>query len=456
MHRLKVKFARIGAMATCPSCKQKFAVDQNNLMAIQESASGKTGSLVAAPGAAAAPTPRAATPTPAQNAAEAPRRPVRRPAAPPSPSVPQHAAKSSAPGAGRPHVEGVQPAAPKLPQPPEQPDELAALSKATTKKVVKKKKKGGLSVKLVAMLLIIAISLGVTLAAVIYITKHPDIVEHTVRVDKDGRPIAAKPDDPATKVHTTPPPTTTTTNAKAVAPTEAPKKKQPKKVEAAAAAVVNLEPLPLGVSQWSAIEPPAAPLTPLNMKDATLWSPRLQRDPDSDRTVFTVTFADNDDKTYEQGYLQVQLVDASQRAFAEFKQPIPAITGRTGLEIRLAVPKELAAKAKGVVADLTPLDPIDKTAPIQMDESKIQLVGGTSESPVLEVAVYNPNGFPVMNATVVVQVLGDDGYVLGSYRGNIPGRIAPHKAATFRIEPKLEENSPAGRVVVRGFAVRAN
>lgn len=399
-HRARVKFARMGATAKCVACGQSFVVEAGTLM-MQAPASG--GDAAAA-------------------------------------NVPQHA-----PAVEELHVER---------EPT--PRELQAAATADSlvgegvhsrpvkvNPVVGFFRERGLDPMLVGLFAMLIVGF----AALVVVMVRGEDEDLIVSVD----PPAVQAPGPAA------PPTATGPGTPAVAAGPAlpsPALPQP---PVAAAAGADLPALSLFSSlshqpAWSRIDPPRAGYQPAMESDALVWLPTVTKQPDG-RGLFNAVFIADESIVYNSGYLYVQLLDAAGKVYAELKQTVPLLPARQGLDVRVAVPAEHMQGFDRMIAELTPLDPMEDVAPIELVERNTRMLSQPGEPAVVQVSVANPFPHAVVNPTVVLTMLEPDGWPLGEWRGTLEGQqIGPHDALTFKASPPLEAGAKPGKIMLRGYA----
>jgi hypothetical protein len=119
------------------------------------------------------------------------------------------------------------------------------------------------------------------------------------------------------------------------------------------------------------------------------------------------------------------------------------------------VPGNLLERAVDVVADIDPRNPVEDGVPLEMVQSQMIEGDQAASSSSVELTVLNPFDYKVTDPMIVLQVLNGDGWVIGVYRGNLKATLEPHAKFIFQVDPKLPKSAEPARVVVRGFAHRA-
>jgi len=203
---------------------------------------------------------------------------------------------------------------------------------------------------------------------------------------------------------------------------------------------------------WSRIDPPREGYQPTMESDALVWLATLTRQPDG-RGLFTAVFISDENIIYNSGFLYVQLINADGKVYAELKQTVPLLPARQGLEVRVAVPAEHMAGYDRMIAECTPLDPLENVAPLELVERNTRLLSEPGDAAVVQVSISNPFPHAVANPTLVLTVLEPDGWPLGEWRGTLEGQqIGPHDSLTFKAHPPLDAGAQPGRIMLRGYA----
>lgn len=436
---MRLKMARMGAIAACVSCQAKFTVDQRSLTPADQPRQGQ-----AEPGSMPPTAPQAALATPRQP----------RPDAPPPPGKPR-----------RSHSRPVVPVAVARPAAPPPADDLSSIAVAAARPPARRVQQSGVNWGMVFLLLVVMVLLAGMLYVVIAFRGESPF-KKTVYIGSDGNPIKGEivirsaqgtttvvqgdgkmpADAPATGAAPGNAPATAAA-AGSSAPAAAPRAPLP---------VMSLEPMQAVEGQWKPINPPGVPLEMSIAKEALLWTPQLRKDTESNKASVTIQYLTEIDAIYEDAFLNVQLLDSDRKAFAQLTHVVPVVISRQGMSVSVPVPGNLLEKAQDVVADIDPRNPVEDGVPLEMVQSQRVEGGEAASSGAVELTVLNPFDFAVNNPMFVLQVLNGDGWVVGLFRGNLKAAIQPHAQFSFQVDPKLPKSAEPARVVVRGFAHRAD
>ena len=168
--------------------------------------------------------------------------------------------------------------------------------------------------------------------------------------------------------------------------------------------------------------------------------------------LFTAIFMSDESKVDGSGFLQVQLINAEGKVYAEMKQTVPVLSVRQSVEMRVPVSASLMQPYQRMVAEFTPLDPLEDAVPLELSPAQTRLLPQGGTTPLVQVSLANPFDFAVSHPTIVLGIVSADGWPLGEWRGTIEGQIAPHGTLTFKASPPLAGDAQAARVVLRGYA----
>jgi hypothetical protein len=420
---MQLKSARMGAIAACGGCRSKFTVDQKTLAPV-------------AP-------PHAARPeVPTQSHSQGQTRPDR----PTHPTAHRHHHAGPGRGATAPTIPVAHPASDSA--------DLAAAAVASERlRHQKLHRKKGVKWGMVVAMSVVMLMLGGLLFLLIAFQGNSPF-KREVYVDAKGNPITGeivitrKAD--GTLVTSAAPPSTdgsapASTGATAAPPAAAPPARS-------TAPMLSLEPMQAVEGQWKAIDPPSRPLEMTIAREALLWTPQLRRDSEQHRATVSIQYLTELEAIYEDAFLNVQLVDADRKAFAELTHVVPVVISRQGMTMSVPVPAHLLERAADVVADITPRTEVEDAVPLEMLDSQ-PLAGGGSAA--VELIVLNPHDDEVKNPMLVVQVFNGEGWVIGLWRGELKATIPAQGKFVFQVDPKLPPKSEPARIVVRGFAHRA-
>jgi len=422
-HAVKTRFARLGATATCPSCKKQYKVDEQSLAM---EAGAEAGDETATDSAAPAQEPKMASePVEELKVKRAPLKKKR-----PAESKSKAAAKSQSSKVDAAPTDSSSNAPAESPPPAEQAVPSGSRRAAAERRLRGRRRRRGLDMKLVAaMLILFALLTVVIVVAYQQMTKKPDIAQ----VDQSGpsdRPV--------------------------------PPELRPEPVQPRPAArllpdlpVLELTAPALSRSNWTRLSTPVDPITPSRGYDVVLWDAQLMRYADGDRAIISGMYVAESPRVYRRGVLRVQLLNENKMVYAELQTFVPVVCSRGGMQMRIAVPADLVREQTQVVCEFTPIDAVLGGLALQMAPEQTERVGD-SQAPVLKLAVHNPHDRAVVDPQLVVELMTADGYPLGTWQGTLDGRVEPNQTLIFQAAPKLDQPGAIGRVQVRGYGQRSS
>jgi hypothetical protein len=430
-HQTRVKFARMGAVASCVGCKQKFKVDSHSLIVEEEPAGG------AAPPVAPDPIPAQISPPEAVEEFQV------------DGAAAQLAPDPTAEALSR--IHGDDPATP----PPQPPVERRREHERrgghhgreghrdkTRDKARSRSRKKGVNPAVVMGSVVGALLLCGVIVWLVFgkpgATPNPAIGQ-TPQVDGDKPPVGkppVRPKDPSTA------------EVAPVAPVKptASKSGLPQLV---------LETSTLSQLKWAKLDPTVSPIAPHEPTEVVLWQTWLDRRSESDRAMIQGMFVADSAAVHKSGFLHIQLLDVDGRAFAEMKQAVPMPCSQQGLRIRVPIPAELMARYANHVAEFTPIDPVTNAATLEMVEARSERLNPGENPATLKLAVRNPGSVGISDPRLVVDVLDSTGWPIGSWAGHLDQKLGPEDVLVFEVTPPLPEGYAPSRVAVRGYGIAA-
>jgi len=218
---------------------------------------------------------------------------------------------------------------------------------------------------------------------------------------------------------------------------------------------IALQALPIMEPKWQQFVQPILAIRPAPDADVLLWSYRLKHDRNRGRAMIVGQYVSGTPRVYRSATLQVQLLNASGRAYAQLEQRLSVLCARQGLTVRVPVPEKLLGSFVGLVAQLIPHQPMDNAVALEPLESRTRLVPGTLSDPVVELALRNTLGHDaVEDPLVVIELLSEDGWPRGAWSGSLKGTIGPRQELVFRAHPPIDRGAGPGRLIVRAYATK--
>ena len=112
---------------------------------------------------------------------------------------------------------------------------------------------------------------------------------------------------------------------------------------------------------------------------ALLWLPQIHKQPGGEG-LFTAIFMSDESMVYGSGFLQVQLINAEGKVYAEMKQTVPVLSVRQSVEMRVPVSASLMQPYQRMVAEFTPLDPLEDAVPLELSPATRAALRPTTSS----------------------------------------------------------------------------
>ncbi len=408
-HQSRVKFARMGAVATCVGCKQKFKVDSHSLIVEEDSH--------AAPASAPAAQPQ----DPAPAAAE-----VTEPAVVAAPeSMPEQPPAETLSAA-----EALEEAQSRRPRQPQKKHRRTAPPRPPIRK------KKTLNSGLILLLLVGIFTLGGGLAYVL-VYKNPFLQTPT---DPD-KTVAEIPPAPVQPVKPPEPP---------------PKMTPPKVLPSSGLPRAALDVPPRTQVKWSPLDADTDPFHPTPADDTAIWNTWLERRKDTGPGVFHAMFVLDRDTVHKGGYLRIQLVDSKNHAYAELKQDVPAPCAQRGVHVRIPIPADLLTNYASHVAEFGPTEAIADARVVELLESRTERLNPGASPPILKLVIRNPSAQSIANPHLILEVLDAAGKLLGTWQTELAAaKIAPGAEFAFEATPPLSSGDVPARVAVRGYGTVA-